>query len=83
MRSAGFRYAFLGIENVLEEDLAFLKASAKNSRREGGRRTGNATLAAIERLHRAGIYVVGGAYGSRIARLGAHDQRSRSVPRGI
>ena len=60
MRSAGFRYAFLGIENVLEEDLAFLKASAKNSRREGGRRTGNATLAAIERLHRAGIYVVGG-----------------------
>ena len=26
MRQAGFRYVFLGIENVLDEDLAFLKA---------------------------------------------------------
>ena len=60
MRSAGFRYVFLGIENVIEEDLAFLRASAKNARREGGRRTGNATLRAIELLHRAGLYVVGG-----------------------
>jgi radical SAM superfamily enzyme YgiQ (UPF0313 family) len=60
MRSAGFRYVFLGIENVIEEDLAFLKASAKNARREGGQRTGNATQCAIERLHRAGLYVVGG-----------------------
>ncbi len=32
MRKAGFRYVFLGIENVLEDDLAFLKATAKNSR---------------------------------------------------
>jgi anaerobic magnesium-protoporphyrin IX monomethyl ester cyclase len=60
MRSAGFRYVFLGIENVIEEDLAFLRASAKNARREGGRRTGNATLRAIQLLHRAGLYVVGG-----------------------
>jgi radical SAM superfamily enzyme YgiQ (UPF0313 family) len=60
MRSAGFRYVFLGIENVIEEDLAFLRASAKNARREGGRRTGNATVRAIELLHRAGLYVVGG-----------------------
>ena len=60
MRAAGFRYVFLGIENVIEEDLAFLRASAKNARREGGRRTGNATLRAIELLHRAGLYVVGG-----------------------
>ena len=60
MRSAGFRYVFLGIENVIEEDLAFLRASAKNARREGGRRTGNATLRAVELLHRAGLYVVGG-----------------------
>src|SRR3954452_14818910 len=60
MRAAGFRYVFLGIENVLDDDLAFLKASAKNSQREGGRRTGNATLSAIDRLHRAGMYVVGG-----------------------
>jgi len=60
MRSAGFRYVFLGIENVIEEDLAFLRASAKNARREGGRRTGNATLRAIQLLHRHGLYVVGG-----------------------
>ena len=33
MRKAGFRYVFLGIENVLEDDLAFLKASAKKLRR--------------------------------------------------
>jgi anaerobic magnesium-protoporphyrin IX monomethyl ester cyclase len=60
MRAAGFRYVFLGIENVIDEDLEFLKASAKNAQREGGRRTGNATLSAIDRIHRAGMYVVGG-----------------------
>ena len=36
MRRAGFRYVFLGIENVLEEDLAFLKAGAKNAQRDSG-----------------------------------------------
>jgi radical SAM superfamily enzyme YgiQ (UPF0313 family) len=60
MRKAGFRYVFLGIENVLDEDLGFLKASAKNERREGGHKTGNATVQAIETLHRNGMYVVGG-----------------------
>jgi radical SAM superfamily enzyme YgiQ (UPF0313 family) len=60
MRQAGFRYVFLGIENVLDEDLAFLRASAKNAQREGGRRVGNATLEAIEALHREGLAVVGG-----------------------
>jgi radical SAM superfamily enzyme YgiQ (UPF0313 family) len=60
MREAGFRYVFLGIENVLEEDLGFLKASAKNAKREHGRRTGNATIAAIDALHKNGLYVVGG-----------------------
>jgi anaerobic magnesium-protoporphyrin IX monomethyl ester cyclase len=60
MRRAGFRYVFLGIENILEEDLAFLRASAKNAQREGGRRTGNATLSAIEKLHAQGLAVVGG-----------------------
>src|SRR5688572_31837152 len=34
MKKAGFRYVFLGIENILEDDLAFLKASAKNSQRQ-------------------------------------------------
>jgi radical SAM superfamily enzyme YgiQ (UPF0313 family) len=60
MRKAGFRYVFLGIENVLAEDLAFLRASAKNAHREGGRTVGNATLRAIEELHREGLWVVGG-----------------------
>jgi anaerobic magnesium-protoporphyrin IX monomethyl ester cyclase len=60
MRRAGFRYVFLGIENVVEEDLAFLKAAAKNARREGGRTVGNAAVTAIECLHRHGMLVVGG-----------------------
>ncbi len=60
MRQAGFRYVFLGIENVLDADLAFLRAAAKNAQREGGRRTGNATLQAIEVLHRERLAVVGG-----------------------
>jgi anaerobic magnesium-protoporphyrin IX monomethyl ester cyclase len=60
MREAGFRYVFLGIENVLDEDLGFLKAAAKNAKHEAGRRAGNATWAAIEHLHRNGMYVVGG-----------------------
>jgi radical SAM superfamily enzyme YgiQ (UPF0313 family) len=60
MREAGFRYVFLGIENVIEEDLGFLKASAKNAEREHGRRVGNATIRCIEALHRHGMYVVGG-----------------------
>jgi anaerobic magnesium-protoporphyrin IX monomethyl ester cyclase len=60
MRRAGFRYVFLGIENVLDEDLRFLRAVAKNRRREDGRNAGNATLQAIEYLHRNRMYVVGG-----------------------
>jgi radical SAM superfamily enzyme YgiQ (UPF0313 family) len=71
MKKAGFRYVFLGIENVLEDDLTFLKASAKNRRRVGsGSRPGppgpgdtiprNATLDAIDVLHRHGLLVVGG-----------------------
>jgi hypothetical protein len=60
MRQAGFRYVFLGIENVLDEDLVFLKAGAKNARRERGRTVGNATIEAIEHLHRSGLFVVGG-----------------------
>jgi radical SAM superfamily enzyme YgiQ (UPF0313 family) len=60
MRQAGFRYVFLGIENILEDDLAFLKASAKNAERAGGRSIGNATTKAIDVLHRNGMFVVGG-----------------------
>src|SRR5713101_3756832 len=60
MRRAGFRYVFLGIENILDEDLEFLRASAKNRARENGRSVGNATIKAIEYLHRHRMYVVGG-----------------------
>jgi anaerobic magnesium-protoporphyrin IX monomethyl ester cyclase len=60
MRRAGFRYVFLGIENILDEDLAFLRARSKNTRREDGRKAGNAAIAAIDYLHRNKIYVVGG-----------------------
>jgi len=60
MRQAGFRYVFLGIENILENDLVFLRAADKNTARENGQRTGNATYRAIDCLHRNGMYVVGG-----------------------
>jgi radical SAM superfamily enzyme YgiQ (UPF0313 family) len=59
MRRAGFRYVFLGIENILEDDLKFLNARAKNSRHHSGRRT-NTAVEAVEALHRHGMLVVGG-----------------------
>jgi anaerobic magnesium-protoporphyrin IX monomethyl ester cyclase len=59
MRRAGFRYVFLGIENVVDADLQFLKARAKNSRRGSGPRT-NTSVEAVEALHRHGMLVVGG-----------------------
>jgi radical SAM superfamily enzyme YgiQ (UPF0313 family) len=60
MRQAGFRYVFLGIENILEEDLKFLRAEAKNRQRGEGARGGNAAVAAIDYLHESKMYVVGG-----------------------
>jgi radical SAM superfamily enzyme YgiQ (UPF0313 family) len=60
MRRAGFRYVFLGIENVLADDLLFLRARAKNAKREHGKTVGNAALDAINHLHRHGMFVVGG-----------------------
>jgi radical SAM superfamily enzyme YgiQ (UPF0313 family) len=60
MRRAGFRYVFLGIENILDNDLAFLRARSKNARREKGRTLGNASIEAIEHIHRHGMYVIGG-----------------------
>ena len=60
MRRAGFRYVFLGVENILDEDLAFLRARSKNTRREAGHKAGNAAITAIDYLHRSKIYVVGG-----------------------
>ena len=60
MHRAGFRYVFLGIENILEGDLDFLRASAKNRARENGADRGNATVKAIDALHRNKMLVVGG-----------------------
>jgi radical SAM superfamily enzyme YgiQ (UPF0313 family) len=60
MKQAGFRYIFLGIENILDDDLGFLRARAKNAQREHGRTVGNASLAAIQHLHDNGMFVVGG-----------------------
>ncbi len=60
MRRAGFRYVFLGIENILDDDLQFLRAAAKNTARDHGRNAGNATLTAIDWIHRNKMYVVGG-----------------------
>ena len=60
MREAGFRYVFLGIENILDEDLQFLRASSKNAKHENGRRVGNATIKAIDYIHQNKMYVVGG-----------------------
>ncbi|HXW92694.1 MAG TPA: radical SAM protein [Terriglobales bacterium] len=73
MRRAGFRYVFLGIENILEGDLEFLRASAKNTARENGRSQGNATVRAIEYLHRNKMYVVGGLI------VGNPDDNSQSI----
>jgi len=60
MRQAGFRYVFLGIENILDENLTFLKASAKNQHRAHGQQVDNATLKAIDYIHRHKMYVIGG-----------------------
>jgi anaerobic magnesium-protoporphyrin IX monomethyl ester cyclase len=60
MRKAGFRYVFLGIENVVERDLEFLRAKSKNTRRENGRKAGNAATKAIDYLHQNKMYVIGG-----------------------
>jgi anaerobic magnesium-protoporphyrin IX monomethyl ester cyclase len=60
MRKAGFRYVFLGIENILQPELNFLRAASKNTQRENGRKAGNATLKAVAALRRNKMYVVGG-----------------------
>ncbi len=60
MREAGFRYVFLGIENILDADLRFLRATAKNTQRGQNRQPSNATIQAIDYLHRHKMYVVGG-----------------------
>jgi radical SAM superfamily enzyme YgiQ (UPF0313 family) len=60
MRQAGFRYVFLGIENILDTGLGFLRARTKNEERRQGRIVGNATLKAIGHIRKNRMYVVGG-----------------------
>ena len=72
MRRAGFRYVFLGIENVLDEDLVFLKARAKSSRNKADGRV-NTAEAAVTVLRRHGLLVVGGLI------VGNPDDRRESV----
>ena len=60
MREAGFRYVFLGIENILKGDLQFLRATAKNTERDGGQHVGNASVKAIDYLRQNKMFVVGG-----------------------
>lgn len=73
MRKAGFRYVFLGIENVLDEDLAFFNASSKNTERSHGKKIGNATLKAIDYLHRNKMFVIGGLI------VGSPDDTAESI----
>jgi anaerobic magnesium-protoporphyrin IX monomethyl ester cyclase len=72
MRRAGFRYVFLGIENVLDDDLVFLKAKAKNSRQQSGQRI-NTSVAAVNVLRQHGMLVVGGLI------VGNPDDRRESI----
>jgi anaerobic magnesium-protoporphyrin IX monomethyl ester cyclase len=60
MRKAGFRYIFLGIENILDKDLGFLRARSKNEERSRGHIVGNATMKAIRYIRQNKMYVVGG-----------------------
>ena len=73
MRQAGFRYVFLGIENILDDDLTFLRAAAKNRARSQSGESESATLQAIDHLHRHGMYVVGGLI------VGNPDDTSESI----
>jgi anaerobic magnesium-protoporphyrin IX monomethyl ester cyclase len=57
MKRANFRYVFLGIENIVEQDLEFLRARAKNRERRSGE---NASVRATDLVRKHGMYVVGG-----------------------
>ena len=60
MRDAGFRYVFLGIENVLDQDLAFLKARPRTPSAKAAAPSAARRMRAVDVLHRHGMLVVGG-----------------------
>src|SRR2546427_12415897 len=62
MSRAGVGCIFLGIENIQENDLAFLRATSKNTKHEAGRKS-NATIKAIDYIHQNKVFVVGGLIG--------------------
>jgi hypothetical protein len=72
---------FLGIENILDEDLEFLRANSKNARRENGKKTGNATLDAIDLIHKNKMYVVGGLIVGTRATRSSRSRRTWSSRR--
>ena len=79
MREAGFRYVFLGIENVLEDDLAFLKAQREErARARAAARSATRRSTAIDLLHRHGMFVVGGLI---VGNPGRHARVDRGQPR--
>jgi len=77
MAKAGFKYVFFGIENILADDLNFLKATSKNARRHKGKRIGNATLQAIHHIRRNNMYVVGGMI------VGTPDDTRESIQKNL
>ncbi len=77
MRRAGFRYVFLGIENILENDLEFLKASAKNTERTDGHEYGK-RHAQSDRLPAPQPDVCGGRIDC--GQPGGHARIDRSEP---
>ena len=79
MYRAGFRYVFLGIENILEDDLAFLKAAAKNTRRGNDSTRQNTTMAAIDVLHRHRMYRRRRAHRRQPGRYARRDRREPDV----
>ena len=60
MRRAGFRYVFLGIENILDDDLRFLRARAKNTRARDGQRPTTRPSRPSSTCTATGCIVVGG-----------------------